>query len=170
VNSQLPKWFFLLMVVYAAIHFSQIYPQLPAVVASHFDVHGAANGWQTKQAFFAVVAGVTVLAAFLVFAIPALIAIVPRQYVNLPNKDYWLAPERLATVHQFLSGWFAWFGCAVFGVIFIGCDYAAKWNLGIKTDPARLEYLLAIFGAFTLVWTIRLFMRFARVPDGSERQ
>ena len=75
------------MVVYAVTHFSQIYPQLPTVVASHFDAHGAANGWQTKQAFFAVVAGVTVLAAFLVFAIPALIAFVPRQYVNLPNKD-----------------------------------------------------------------------------------
>ena len=84
MNSRLPKWLFMALVAYATIYFSHFYALLPAVVASHFDAHGAANGWQTKPAFFQVFAGVTLLGAFLVFAVPALMAIVPRQYVNLP--------------------------------------------------------------------------------------
>src|SRR5271155_984036 len=99
MSARLPKLAFGVMVIYATIHFSSYYSQLPAVVASHFDVHGAANGWQTKQEFFVVFAGVTILATILVFALPALIAIVPRQFVNLPNKEYWLSPERLAASH-----------------------------------------------------------------------
>jgi hypothetical protein len=171
MNSRLPKVFFALMVACAVIYFSYLYPRMPAVVASHFDAHGAANGWQTKQAFFGVFAGVTVIAAFLVFVVPALIAIVPPQYVNLPNKDYWLAPERLAGAHQFLSGWFAWFGCAVFGVIVVGCDDAVKWNLGTAEKPGftRLWLVLAAFGVFTGVWIIRMMLRFGRVPKGAER-
>jgi uncharacterized membrane protein len=166
MNARLPKLVFGVMVICAAIHFSSYYSQLPAVVASHFDVHGAANGWQTKQAFFVVFAAVTILAAILVFALPELIAIVPRQFVNLPNKEYWLSPERLAASHQFLSAWFAWYGCAVYGVIFVAFDYAVKSNLGLaaRPDPALLWYGLAAFGAFTLIWIIRLTLRFARVP------
>jgi uncharacterized membrane protein len=169
MNARLPKLVFGVMVIYAAIHFFSYYSQLPAVVASHFDVHGAANGWQTKEAFFVVFAGVTILAAILVFVLPALIAIVPRQFVNLPNKDYWLSPERVATSHQFLSTWFAWYGCAVYGVIFVAFDYAVKSNLGLEArpDPALLWYGLGAFGAFTLGWIVRLGLRFARVPAGT---
>ena len=103
MNARLPKSVFIVVVVYAAIHFSSYYSQLPAVVASHFDAHGTANGWQTKQAFFSVFVAVTLLGAVLVFVLPALIAIVPRQFINLPNKDYWLSPERLEASHQFPS-------------------------------------------------------------------
>jgi uncharacterized membrane protein len=170
MNSRLPKWLFVALAAYGTIHFAYLYPQLPAVVASHFDARGAANGWQSKQAFFVVFAAVTAVGAFLIFAVPAVMAIVPRQYVNLPNKDYWLAPERLAAAHQFLSAWFAWYGCAVYGVIFAAFDYAVKWNLGVteRPDPAHLWYALAAFGAFTLAWGVRLLIRFARVPGGSE--
>lgn len=171
MNGRFARWFFVLMVAYAAVHFSGVYPQLPAVVASHFDAHGNANGWQTKQAFFGVFAGATALAAFLVFLVPVLIAIVPPQYVNLPNKNYWLAPERLAGVHQFLSGWFAWFGCGVYVVIVLAFDYAVKWNLGPTEhlDPERFLYVLAAFSVFTLVWIIRMMLRFSRIPDSPER-
>jgi uncharacterized membrane protein len=170
MNSRLPKVFFALMVVCAVIYFSRLYPQLPAVVASHFDAHGTPNGWQTKQAFFGVFAGVTFIAAFFVFLVPPLIAIVPPQYVNLPNKNYWLAPERIADAHRFLSGWFAWFGCAVFGVIVVGCDDAVKWNLGVAEKPGftHLWFVLAAFGVFTAVWSIRMMLRFGRIPERTE--
>ena len=103
-NARLPRVLFLLTAVCTSIYFSYYYPLLPKVVASHFDVHGIANGWQTKQGFFEVLAGTTALSAFLIFGIPTMIGIIPDQFINLPNKDYWLAPEQRAASLEFLSG------------------------------------------------------------------
>jgi uncharacterized membrane protein len=169
MNARLPKGLFLVLAVCASIYFSHYYPLLPRVIASHFDRHGFANGWQTKQRFFQFPTGMTLLSAFLVFAIPAIVSVMPRQLVNLPNKEYWLAPGQRTASMQFLSAWFAWFGCAVYAVIILTFDYAVQTNLHSPygPNPMRLWYTLAAFAIFTFIWTIRLFGRFSRVPGNS---
>lgn len=166
MNARLPKGLFLLLAISASIYLAHYYPRLPRVVASHFDQHGFANGWETKQRFFELFAGMTLLSAFLVFAVPTIIALMPSQLINLPNKQYWLGPEHRAASMQFLSAWSAWFGCAVYIVILLAFDYAVQTNLRAPygPNPARLWYSLVVFAAFTLIWTIRLFGRFGRVP------
>lgn len=169
MNARLPKGLFLLLAVCASIYFAHYYPLLPKVVASHFDQHGFANGWQAKQGFFEIFAGTTLLAALLVFGMPALISITPRRLVNLPNKDYWLGPQQWASSMEFLNAWFAWFGCAVYLVIILAFDYAVETNLHSPNgaNPARLWYILIGFTAFMLVWTIRLLGRFGRAPSAT---
>jgi uncharacterized membrane protein len=171
MQSRLPKLLFLLLAAYAAVHFSTYYSQLPEVVASHFDAHGVANGWQTKSAFFAVFVGVTVLAAVVGFGVPRIIAVVPAQLINLPNKRYWLAPEHLAETLEFLNTYFAWFGCAVFLIVVLSFDYAVQSNLHPDHPPdiSRMWYILAGFIAFAVVWIARLFTRFGRVPQHNVR-
>jgi uncharacterized membrane protein len=163
----LPKLIFALLVLYAAIHFSYYYPQLPGVVASHFDGRGTPNGWQTKPAFFIVFTGVSVLALAIGFGIPRIIKALPAQLINLPNKQYWLAPEHLAETQEFLGKHFAWFGCAVFLIIILTFDYAIQNNLHREhpPNPARMWYILAGFLLFTLVWTVRLTTKFLRSPE-----
>src|SRR5713101_4635029 len=102
-DSRLPKLLFALLGAYAAIHFLSYYSQLPTVVASHFNGQGLANGWQTKPAFFTVFAGVSVLAAVIGFGIPLMVASLPPQLINLPNKNYWLSPEQFAGTLEFLK-------------------------------------------------------------------
>ena len=171
-NTRLPRALFLLTAVCTSIYFSYYYPLLPKVVASHFDVHGIANGCQTKQGFFEVLAGTTALSAFLIFGIPTMIGIIPDQFINLPNKDYWLAPEQRAASLEFLSGWFAWFGYAVYLVIILAFDYAMQMNLHSASgpNPARLWYTLAGLAVFTTIWTIRLFSRFGRLRRTPDRE
>jgi uncharacterized membrane protein len=166
VNSRLPKGLFLLAAATAGAYFRHYYPLLPNMMASHFDARGIPNGWSTKQAFFEIFAGMTVLGAALVFGIPKIITFTPRQFINLPNKEHWLGPGQRAASMEFLSGWFAWFGCAVYAVILVAFDYAVQNNLhGLDgSDPTRLWYALALLGVFVLVWTIRLLGRFGRVP------
>jgi uncharacterized membrane protein len=170
-NARLPRALFLLTAVCTSIYFSYYYPLLPKVVASHFDLHGIANGWQTKHAFFEVLAGTTVLSAFLVFGIPTLIAVMPS-IINLPNKDYWLAPGQRTASLEFLSGWFAWFGYAVYLVIIVAFDYAMQMNLHSTSgpNPARLWYVLAGLAVFVVICSIRLFGRFGRLPRTAERE
>jgi uncharacterized membrane protein len=163
----LPKLIFVLLVLYAAVHFSYYYPQLPGVVASHFNGRGAVNGWQTKSAFFTVFIGVSVLAVVMGFAIPRIIAVMPVELINLPNKRYWLAPEHLAETMEFLNGYFAWFACGICLVMILTFDYAIQHNLHPENppDPARMWYALAGFLLPTMVWTVRLLAKFLRTPQ-----
>lgn len=165
-NDRLPKAVFLLLAAAASLYFSHYYPFLPRVVASHFDQHGIANGWQTKQTFFETLVAMTLLGGFLVFGIPGIIAAMPARLINLPNKSYWLGQEQRAASMQFLSAWFAWFGCAVYLVIIMAYDFAVQTNLHSPhgVNASRLWYGLAFFVTFTVIWTIRLLNRFSRLP------
>jgi uncharacterized membrane protein len=169
MNPRLPQLCFVLLALYAAVHFSLYYPQLPDVVQSHFNAQGAPNGWHTKAVFFSFFVGATVVATILTFAIPAIVRSMPPQIINLPNKSYWLSPERRAASFEFLSAWFAWFGCAVFLVIIFTFDYAVQSNLhpDHRPDPSHFIYVLVAFLAFSLISTIRIVRRFARIPRDS---
>lgn len=165
-NPRLPRLLFVLLAVGAAIYFSSYYSQLPAVLASHFNGRGVANGWQTKPVFFTVFAGVGALAAVIGFIIPRMIAALPPQQINLPNKAYWLAPDHLAETMEFLQSYIAWFSCAVFMVIILTFDYAIQSNLhpNNRSDTTRMWYILAGFLLFTTLWIVRIFKRFGRPP------
>src|SRR5260370_22457196 len=136
MGSRLPKFIFALIAGYAAMHFSPFYSQVPEVVASLCSGRGVANGWQAKPSFFTVFVGVSVLAAVIGFGIPRIISAMPLQLINLPNKQYWLAPDHLAATRAFLNNYFAWFGCAVFLIIIGTFDYAIQANLHPDTPPA----------------------------------
>jgi len=167
MNTRLPKVCFVLTGLYAAVRFSFYYPKLPATVASHFDGRGTANGWQSKDAFFVVFAGVSLLAALLGFGIPRLIEAMPMRLINLPNKEYWLAGEQRTASLTFLKAHFAWFGCALLLVIVFAFNYAVQSNLHPERAPdvAGLWFVLAGFAVFMIVSTIRLFQRFGRPPS-----
>ena len=170
-DARLPKLVFAVLAVGAAIYFSTYYAQMPDVVASHFNGRGVPNGWQTKPTFFGLFAAMSVLAAVLGFGIPRIIASVPPQLINLPNKQYWLAPEYLAKTMAFLNAYFAWFGCAVFLIMILTFDYAIQSNLHPANPPdvSRMWYILAGFLVFMVVWLARMFARFGRLPQQGVR-
>jgi hypothetical protein len=164
-DARLPRFLFVVLAASAAIYFSSYYGQLPDVVASHFNGRGA-DGWQSKLAFFGLFVSMTVLAAFIGFALPRIIAILPPPLINLPNKRYWLAPEHLAETMEFMSARLAWFGCAILVVMILTTDYAIQSNLRAHNPPAasRLWYTFAGFLVFIIVWMIQMFARFGRPP------
>jgi serine/threonine-protein kinase len=165
----LPKLIFALLALYAAVHFMSVYPQLPGVVASHFDGRGAPNGWQTKQAFFTFFVGVTVLCVLVGFGLASIIGAIPIQLINLPNKYYWLAPERREGTLEWLKAYFGWLACGIYVVMIVAFDYAAQSNLHPHDPPgaARLVYTLVGFLAFVIVWLVRMFTKFLRPPQST---
>ena len=157
---------FLLVLVLAGAFVWLTSGDLPAVVASHFGPGGGANGFVGKDKYVALMLTVVV-------AIPALIAfsghlvrVLPPQLINLPNKQYWLAPERRAATLDSLSSMSLPFALAL--VVFL-CFVHWLVLKANAVQPAQLSEVplfvgLAVFGVATALWLLALFRRFYRVP------
>jgi uncharacterized membrane protein len=164
VDPRLPKMLLVLLIVTALIYFSYLYPQLPERMPSHFNSSGAPNAWMPKSSFFTFFPGVIFLVCLISLGVPKLISRLPPDQINLPNKGYWLAPDRRADTFQFFEASFAWFGCAMLAFFVFGIYLAAQASLapasGFDTNTFLLG-LAALF-VFLLFWLFRLFFHFSR--------
>ena len=71
-------------------------PRLPARVASHFNAAGLPDGWMSRSNYLWSMAGLGLGLALFMIGIFYLIRFLPLSSINLPRRDYWLAPERRA--------------------------------------------------------------------------
>ncbi len=71
--------------------------RLPESVANHFGLGGHANGWMSNTAHLLVNCGLFVLLSAVFLAVPVLLRKGPISLLSIPNKSYWLAPERRET-------------------------------------------------------------------------
>ena len=156
--------FFVLMVLLAVGQSAYYYPQLPDVVASHFNAAGAPNDWTSKNAFYGLYAAMIGLIVLVFAFVPARLGRLPVAWISLPHKDYWLAPERRRETMRRIAGQMLWFGSATL-VFMIGTfELAMRANL---VNPPRLStfamwVLLTLYSVYTLVWLIRLLLGFRK--------
>jgi hypothetical protein len=156
------------------------WPRLPERMASHFDLADRVDGWMGRQAFLVVTLGLQALMAALFLALPLLIGRLPDALINLPHKDYWLAPARREASLAHASCAVLAIGCAtllLLLVIFHGV-YALNAELARGAGTAAAEAgtgaapqldlpvpFLALMGLYlvtvagTLVWLLRRFRR-----------
>ena len=69
------------------------------------------------------------MAALLGFGVPALIGVLPVSLVNVPNKEYWFAPERRESTLAYFRMSFAWFGCALLAFLIFVNELVFRANL-----------------------------------------
>jgi uncharacterized membrane protein len=81
---------------YAAflIGMAATYARLPARVASHFGANGVANGWTSRDGYVWFMVGIATLVSVTLLAAFGSVRYLPSALVNIPRRDYWLAPER----------------------------------------------------------------------------
>jgi uncharacterized membrane protein len=104
---------FLALVVAAIAQALWQHDRLPARVATHFDVAGRANGWMPRTGQTAWHIGMVLFLAGLLEGLAWLSPRLPHQYLNLPHRDYWLAPERRAGTQAWLAGLARLLGCGL---------------------------------------------------------
>lgn len=168
-DSRLPTVIYLLVLLFGIWHFAQIYPQLPERMASHFAADGTPNGWSPKQAFFILMAAVIAVTAIPAFLVPLKLRSLPHHKINLPNKDYWLAPEREEQTYGIFRTYMAWFGCALLFVLLYGTGQAADANLPSvgHFDSNAMIYVMVGFALFVGVWLILFLRHFQNIPSAS---
>jgi len=138
--------------------------QLPAIAATRFDLGGAPNAFITRQ-------GYRWLMGFLVGIVPLLVAFLPAligsrwpQLLNIPNREYWLAPERraetLASVGSrtmLLAAVMIAFMCFTHWLV-LGANAAVP----MKLAGTPLIIGVGAFAAFVVGWIVALHARFRR--------
>lgn len=135
---------------------------LPDRVASHFGPSGLPDAWASKASFLAVYVGVVAVMSATTFLAARWISRLPDDAINLPNKDYWLAPERRGAAIGALAGRLAWFGAATNLLLLDVFGQAIEVGLGRagRLDHAALS--LGLYVLFTVVWLAALVRRFAK--------
>jgi hypothetical protein len=139
-------------------------PLLPDRVASHFGPSGNANGWMTKPQFLLTYALVLIPAFAMEFWMPSRIIRTGADRLRLPNKEYWLTPERRGETLAYFERFFAWCGCALLALEVLAMGLAIRANLQtpprLPTTPV-VSAILA-FVLFNLVGVIGIFRRFSK--------
>ena len=163
-NPRLPRFIFVLLALLSLVYFWRLYSQLPDVLASHFNGSGVPNGWMPKADFFKFLPLAGALIAAIAFLSPKLLAILPPSMVNLPNKDYRLAPERRAETVQYFEAALGWFGCAIFSLILFAAYNAIQANLHPARgfDSSSILVALGVFFGFVIFFIVRITGHFFR--------
>ncbi len=142
--------------------------RMPPIAASHFMASGAANGLMTRGRYLAVMLVSAVgLPAFIGF-VPARALNGPTPRVNLPNRDYWFAPERrdgsVAALKAYLARVGA--GLAVFMAYVHRLVLRANALHPPHLDSSALVVGIAVFLTWMLLLSTVLVRRFS---GGAER-
>ncbi|HEY6357832.1 MAG TPA: hypothetical protein VIX35_06285 [Vicinamibacterales bacterium] len=168
----------ILLLVVVCVQMAYFYPKIVQTVAaaqavpsprggmlaSHFNAAGEPNGQQTISQFFTTYITIIVLEVVLFFGAPAALRYVPSEFINLPNRDYWLAPERREQTLADLNTRFNWLGVATVSLVLVVMQWVLTANLsGDPHLPGFAVWIpLGAYLAFSIWWIGRLAAAFRR--------
>jgi uncharacterized membrane protein len=164
--KRIPWIFFVLMLLFAILYVTRTAVQLPPMVASHFDASGYPNATMTRSTYTLFVLGLSVGLPVAMVILLTVVFSNARDF-KLPNRDYWLAPQRIAQTRSVLINYAVWFGSAM---VAMAC-FVHWLELGAhRSVPPHLSSQLFGGGliAFFLIiggWIIGLLSAF-KLPRG----
>jgi hypothetical protein len=167
--NKIPWIAFALALLVAIFYISSTAPSLPPMVASHFDGAGFPTAHMTRALYtkfmFAMGVGFPI-------AMVALLSLVysKARDMKMPNRDYWLAPERIAHTRALLVSHGVWFGCLVVAMV---CYMHWLILVAYRSVPPHLSNQLVmggllVFMGIALGWVIGLLRTFRRPRSSLE--
>ncbi|MDH3215398.1 MAG: DUF1648 domain-containing protein [Candidatus Krumholzibacteria bacterium] len=156
---------FVALLVLSVVQTFLYYPQVPEVMASHFDGAGHPNGWMPKTAFFCLHLAMMAIMTLSFLFLPRSLNQFPIRTWSLPRKDYWLSPERREATQRFIQDQMLLFGIATLVLLIVIIQLAIEANLNPPPTLSSItkQFLVGYF-VFTAAWLMRFFYRFARAP------
>ncbi|HME37510.1 MAG TPA: DUF1648 domain-containing protein [Steroidobacteraceae bacterium] len=157
---------FIALLLFAMLFLAGTAAQLPPTVAAHFDAAGVPNGFMSRSGYirfvFCVAMGLPLLVVIVLSAVYSRAA-----DLKLPNRDYWLAPQRIDRTRAFLIAHGVWFGSLL---VALGCYVHWLELAANRQQPPHLSNQtfaagLIAFLAATAVWVAALMFAFRR-PAG----
>jgi hypothetical protein len=137
---------------------------LPPLVASHFGGDGMPNGHMPRGAYLAFMLAIGVGVPLLMGFLPAKMARRFPERLNLPNREYWLAPERREATVAFVVAHGQCFAIAL--ALFLAWVHwlvvEANLRQPVALSAPGIIAALLLFGTGVVAWLAALLLRFRR--------
>jgi uncharacterized membrane protein len=156
------------LVLTAIAQAAYYFPRMPEVMSSHYGAHGQPNGWMTRPAAMVFTFAVLGIEMVAFGVLPYFLRSIPPSLINVPNKQYWLAPERKEQGLSLVIDSMHWLGVAVvlFFLTMMEQVYRANLHPGQGLDSALFAAAVIGFMGAVVVWIVWLYQRMA-VPKDS---
>jgi len=158
--------FFVIVILLCGLETVRLWFVSPDIMASHFNVQGNPDSFVPKPDFFGFQAQTMLVVLVLSLVTQALPLILPAQWINMRNREYWLSPERREETVDRLSS----FGAALFALILLGMqaafELAVSANLHKPIVFAAQLMVPVMIGIFTLSFIMLFWLgRSFRLPS-----
>lgn len=156
---------FVVLVLLALTQAAWQHSRLPPQVAIHFNASGRPDTWAPREVQTIFHLATVGFMAALIECLVVVQARLPAKLVNLPHRDYWLAPERAEATRAWLVGSVLAIGCALM-IFFIGLFHLVyRANLAaVPRVTPEVWWLVGGLVAVVLASLVRLLARFGRPP------
>ncbi|MDP3149208.1 MAG: DUF1648 domain-containing protein [Ignavibacteria bacterium] len=139
-----------------------VLPSLNNNVITHFGAGGKADGWSTKESFFWTQILLSLFIFLLMAGISLIIRKLPDSAVNIPNKAFWLSPERRESTLDTISFYINMINAALLLFFFVLFRDLIEINFNGKNSlDANFWIAFLTFMIFTLGITIRILTLFS---------
>jgi uncharacterized membrane protein len=157
---------FIALLLFAILFVTGTASELPLRVASHFDAAGRPNAFMSRDGYIRFVLCLCVGLPLLLVSV--LTAVYSRATeLKLPNRDYWMAPQRIVRTRSFLVAHGVWFGSLL---VVLTCS--VHWlELGAnRQQPPHLAgeafaFCMIAFLLATAAWIAVLMIAFRRPAE-----
>jgi|WetSurMetagenome_2_1015567.scaffolds.fasta_scaffold747621_1 uncharacterized membrane protein len=138
------------------------YPLLPDKIASHFGVSGQPNDWSSKTSFITFYYIITAVMILIFLGLRFGISKIPVSMINMPNKEYWLSPEKKQETFDFMSHYSMWFGSATLLLLLYMFNQSFQVSLGRAKSLSHPALATGIYIAFMALWMTGMIRRFSK--------
>lgn len=123
------------------------------------------NNWEPKRLFLELYVVVLLSVTAVYLLVPRLVGTLPPEMINLPNKGYWLSPERRAATTEYFLDHFAIFGAGTLALLVMIFQLCINANLPGQTSfPSAVGLAFGVaYGVFVAIWVTTFFLKFRRV-------
>jgi uncharacterized membrane protein len=159
-----PLTVMLLLAAVAAGQLLHYYPKLPETIAMHFGPSGQANGWSGKAVFFPIYGAIEAAIVLAGLAMAFFGERMPASFLNMPNRNYWLSPERRAESLSFFWTQTIWIEAITLAFLIVVAQVVFRANLaGGEPTLARDFVVVVVLFVAAVVWqSARIVRRFSR--------
>ena len=147
----------------ACFHAFYRYEALPAWVASNFGAGGQPQGWMSRPTFVAVLLGTQLVLVLTFVLIPRLLMRMPWT-LNVPHREYWLAPERRVETLALVGRQLAWCGAGTQLFFLLVQSEVFTANIERTSLSGRFLVFFIIYMAGMTLWTVWFVRHFWRTP------